>query len=164
MKKFYSRIRSQWLTSCLWALFCLNANISWKAEQNLVTFNQNDLQMELSQIYVTFFTNWPSRMAASAITKNKENIQSHELPNGFWVPNVKAQSRCDIAFRVILVVTHSRHDVPRVAQRHGTTAAHTRRRASVVVDVQAAKEQGFSSWNSPLCGWQHQTSFINDPG
>ena len=42
-------------TSCLCAQFCLNANISWNAEQNLVTFNQNDLQMEFFQIYVTFF-------------------------------------------------------------------------------------------------------------
>ena len=37
--------------------FCLNANISLNVEQNLVAFNQNDLQMELFQIYVTFYTN-----------------------------------------------------------------------------------------------------------
>ena len=58
-----------------------------KCWQNLVTFSQNDLQMELFQIYVTFFTNWPSKMAASAITKNSENIKktiSHELPNEFY--------------------------------------------------------------------------------
>ena len=68
------------------SLFCLNASISWNAEQNLVTFNQNDLQMESFQIYVTFFTNWQSKMAASAVTKNSKNIKqtiSHELPNGF---------------------------------------------------------------------------------
>ena len=52
-KKIYSRIRSQWPTFCLHALFCLNANILWNAEQNLVMFSQNDLQMELFQIYVT---------------------------------------------------------------------------------------------------------------
>ena len=57
-----------------------------KCKQNFVTFNQNDLQMEFFQIYVTFFTNWPCKMAASAVTKNSENKKqtiSHELPNGF---------------------------------------------------------------------------------
>ena len=85
-KKIYYRIRSQWPTSYLSALFCLNANSLWNIEQNLVRFNQNDLQMELFQIYVTFYTKWPSKMAASASTKNSENIKqtiSHELPNGF---------------------------------------------------------------------------------
>ena len=43
-------------TSCLRALFCLNAIISWNADQHLVTFNHIDLQMELFQIDVTFFT------------------------------------------------------------------------------------------------------------
>ena len=71
-KKIYNRIRSQWPTSCLRALFCLNANISRNVEQNLVTFNQNDLQMDLFQIYVTFYTNWPSKMSASAVTKNSK--------------------------------------------------------------------------------------------
>ena len=37
------------------SLFCLNANISLNIEQNLVTFNQNDLQMELFQICHFFF-------------------------------------------------------------------------------------------------------------
>ena len=53
-KKIYSRIMSQWPTSCLRALFGINANISWNVEQNLVTFSQNDLQIELFQINVTF--------------------------------------------------------------------------------------------------------------
>ena len=64
----YSRIRSQWPTSCLRALFCLNANISWKVEENLVLSSQNDLQMEVFKIYVTFYTNLPSKMAAIAVT------------------------------------------------------------------------------------------------
>ena len=49
-------------------------------EQNLVTFSQNDLQIELFQIYVTVL------YKASAVTKYSENIKqtiSHELPNGF---------------------------------------------------------------------------------
>ena len=33
----------------------------------------------------------------------------------------------------VCVYSNSRNDVPRVAQRHGTIAAHTRRRASVLV-------------------------------
>ena len=33
----------------------------------------------------------------------------------------------------VCVYSHSRNDVPRVAQRYGTIAAHTRRRASVLV-------------------------------
>ena len=57
------------------------------AEWNLVMFNQKDLQMEfVFQIIVTFFTNCPSKIAASAVTKNNENIKeaiSHELPNRF---------------------------------------------------------------------------------
>ena len=53
----------------------LNASILWNVEQNLVTFNQNDLKMEVFQIYVTFYTNWPSKMAASAVTKNSDNIK-----------------------------------------------------------------------------------------
>ena len=48
-----SRIRSQWPTSCFCVQFCQNANISWNAEQNLVPFSRNDLQMESFQIYVT---------------------------------------------------------------------------------------------------------------
>ena len=59
--------------------FVLSGNIDGPC--NIVTFNQNDLQMELIQIYVTF-----SKLAASAITKNGENIKqtiSHELPNEF---------------------------------------------------------------------------------
>ena len=31
----------------------LKCQYSWNVEQNLVMFNQNDLQMELFQIYVT---------------------------------------------------------------------------------------------------------------
>ena len=63
--------------------------------------------MELIQIYVTF-----SKMAASVITENSKNIKqtiSHELPNGFCQnmchtdANVKAHSRCDIAFCGLLV-------------------------------------------------------------
>ena len=34
---------------------------------------------------------------------------------------------------VVCVYSNSRNDVPRVAQRYGTFAAHTRRRASVLV-------------------------------
>ena len=36
------------------------------------------------------------------------------------------------AYRVC-VFSNARNDVPRVAQRYGTVAAHTRRRASVLV-------------------------------
>ena len=36
-------------------------------------------------------------------------------------------------FDVECVYSNSRNDVPRVAQRYGTIAAHTRRRASVLV-------------------------------
>ena len=66
--------------------------------------------MELIQICVTF-----SKMAASVVTKNSENIKqtiSHELPNGFSQnvchtdAFIEAQSRCDIAFRGILVYFH----------------------------------------------------------
>ena len=42
--------------------------------------------MELFQIMSLFYTNWPSKMAASAVTRNRETIKqtiSHELPNGF---------------------------------------------------------------------------------
>ena len=42
--------------------------------------------MEMFQIYVTFLHKLTIQMAASAITKNSENIKqtiSHELPNGF---------------------------------------------------------------------------------
>ena len=35
----------------------------------------------------------------------------------------------------VCVYSNSRNDVPRVAQRYGTIAAHTRRRASVLVGV-----------------------------
>ena len=42
---------SQWRTSCLRALFCQNANISWNTERNLVRFIQNDLKVEYFQIY-----------------------------------------------------------------------------------------------------------------
>ena len=34
---------------------------------------------------------------------------------------------------LVCVYSNSRNDVPRVAQRYGTIAAHTRRRASVLV-------------------------------
>ena len=64
-KKIYSRIRSQWHTFYLRVLFCLNANISWDAEHNLLTFNQNDLQMELFLIYVT----GKSKRAVAAVAK-----------------------------------------------------------------------------------------------
>ena len=37
----------------------------------------------------------------------------------------------------VCVYSNSRNDVPRVAQRYGTIAAHTRRRASVLVVVGA---------------------------
>ena len=42
---------------------------------------------------------------------------------------------CPIAFASlgVCVYSNSRNDVPRVAQRYGTIAAHTRRRASVLV-------------------------------
>ena len=36
-------------------------------------------------------------------------------------------------YHVVCVYSNSRNDVPRVAQRYGTIAAHTRRRASVFV-------------------------------
>ena len=69
------------------SLFCLSAIISWNVDQNLVTSSQNDLQMELFQIMSLFFyTNLPSKMAASAINKNSQNRKqtiSHELPNRF---------------------------------------------------------------------------------
>ena len=61
-------------------LFC-----SGNAKQNLVAFNQNDLQMELFQIYISFFHKL-SIQNGSAVTKNSENIKqaiSQELPNGF---------------------------------------------------------------------------------
>ena len=52
--------------------------------------------------------------------------------NNFWLPwtktpfqNTSSYSEC--------VYSNSRNDVPRVAQRYGTIAAHTRRRASVLV-------------------------------
>ena len=35
----------------------------------------------------------------------------------------------------VCVYSNSRNDVPRVAQRYGTIAAHTRRRASVLNDT-----------------------------
>ena len=35
--------------------------------------------------------------------------------------------------KIVCVFSNSRNDVPRVAQRYGTIAAHTRRRASVLV-------------------------------
>ena len=64
-----------------------------------------------------FCTNWPPKMAATAITKKKRKYKTVNiswtmqriLPKYFsywcfhWVPNVKAQSRCDIAFLRILV-------------------------------------------------------------
>ena len=58
-----------------------------------------------------FYSNWPSKMAASAVTKNRENIKQTKICVILmlsyllfhWVPNVKAQSRFDIAFRGILV-------------------------------------------------------------
>ena len=37
----------------------------------------------------------------------------------------------------VSVYSNSRNDVPRVAQRYGTIAAHTRRRASVLVGLRA---------------------------
>ena len=61
--------------------------------------------MELFQIYVTFFyTNRPSKMAASALTKKSENINqtiSHELPSGF------CQNMCHTdAFIEFLMLRH----------------------------------------------------------
>ncbi|MEW8487965.1 MAG: hypothetical protein AB2705_22550 [Candidatus Thiodiazotropha sp.] len=44
--------------------FCHNITTSGQAEQNLVTFNQNDLQMESFQIYVTGNPRWPSAAVA----------------------------------------------------------------------------------------------------
>ena len=38
-------------------------------------------------------------------------------------------------YQNVCVYSNSRNDVPRVAQRYGTIAAHTRRRASVLVFV-----------------------------
>ena len=46
-------------------------------------------------------------------------------------------SRLKVSFKGLLqcvcVYSNSHNDVPRVAQRYGTIAAHTRRRASVLV-------------------------------
>ena len=46
--------------------------------------------------------------------------------------NSKAVNRFSRS-RCVCVYSNSRNDVPRVAQRYGTIAAHTRRRASVLV-------------------------------
>ena len=45
----------------------------------------------------------------------------------------KACSRHQPLLVCVCVYSNSRNDVPRVAQRYGTIAAHTRRRASVLV-------------------------------
>ena len=42
-------------------------------------------------------------------------------------------SRDKMTLCMYCVYSNSRNDVPRVAQRYGTIAAHTRRRASVLV-------------------------------
>ena len=62
-KKSIAELGHNDLLPVIRALFCLNANISYNVEQNLVTFNQNDLQFELFQIFVTFtqidYPKWP---------------------------------------------------------------------------------------------------------
>ena len=48
--------------------------------------------------------------------------------------NIGSEGDCDKHVCVcVCVYSNSRNDVPRVAQRYGTIAAHTRRRASVLV-------------------------------
>ena len=54
---------------------------------------------------------------------------SRDLPKE---PSLIQNLSTDLA-EVVCVYSNSRNDVPRVAQRYGTIAAHTRRRASVLV-------------------------------
>ena len=49
------------------------------------------------------------------------------------MPTIKYECVCVTMCVCVCVYSNSRNDVPRMAQRYGTIAAHTRRRASVLV-------------------------------
>ena len=50
-----------------------------------------------------------------------------------WQPSFGRLPLSVYQWQCVCVYSNSRNDVPRVAQRYGTIAAHTRRRASVLV-------------------------------
>ena len=53
--------------------------------------------------------------------------------NSFSHCKVDQKKTVSLSQKCVCVYSNSRNDVPRVAQRYGTIAAHTRRRASVLV-------------------------------
>ena len=55
------------------------------------------------------------------------------LHNSYALLQGKTYSKAYFHYSLDSVYSNSRNDVPRVAQRYGTIAAHTRRRASVLV-------------------------------
>ena len=90
-----------WVDNPRW----LSAAIAKNSENMKMIFLKN-LSMNSAQHYVTiynFFTNWPYKMAASAITKNGDNMKqtiSHELPNGF------CQNICHADAFIFLMLRH----------------------------------------------------------
>ena len=77
----------------------------------------NALKLQLSAI---------SRLV-TAVECGNSGARVGKMCNPLPQPRWKTRARC------VCVCFNSRNDVPRVAQRYGTIAAHTRRRASVLV-------------------------------
>ena len=55
------------------------------------------------------------------------------LLNSLPVSPLYSVTNVNVPLKCVCVYSNSRNDVPQVAQRYGTIAAHTRRRASVLV-------------------------------
>ena len=113
-KKIGCRIRSQWPTSCLRVQFCQNANIS-------ITKN--------SEKCITDFILWTTKWI---LTKSVSNWCFHSALN------VKAQCRCDIALRRILVLM--------IKQQAGASHLTT-------FDVVKTKSHIWHRWGS-ACKWK----------
>lgn len=91
-----------WFGNPIWLLSVVIKNWkTWKWQESSNEFRpilwQNDPGMKLFQ----FFTQWPSKMATSAITKNSEkyliNYQTNKCLMLYRVLNVKAKSIGDIS-------------------------------------------------------------------
>ena len=70
------------------------------------------------------------RMNILLLCPYSHNNVPHEPQRNASMAAVRPSIRMNIC---VCVYSNSRNDVPRVAQRYGTIAAHTRRRASVLV-------------------------------
>ena len=68
--------------------------------------------------------------------------------------------------RHVCVYSNSHNDIPRVAQRYGTIAAHTRRRASVRMPRQVfsylSGSRGRLIWEKELANFQNWENWIGE--